>query len=56
MPRRLLPEGPTSLSPESVSCGAKTNQNLEGGLGRDRKGLERGQCVWCVRGTVTEDW
>ena len=28
----LLSEGLKGLSPESVSCGAKTNQNLEDGL------------------------
>lgn len=44
MLQHLLPEGPKGLSPESVSCGAKVNQNLEDGLWMG-KGLERGQCV-----------
>lgn len=60
MPEPLLPEGQKGLSPESVSCRAKTNHNLDDGLwalGRDRKRFERGQRAWCVLGsrTVTED-
>lgn len=51
--RHLLPEGRKGLSPESVSCRAKTNQNLEDGLwalSRDRKKLEKGPCAWRVCG------